>query len=171
MSQPAMKDRMAELKKQKVEIEARLSCAARELADVNTNVAELCRRKIALTDSQASQEASVAIRSLIGDVVLTPGERRGEVNATLRSELMAILDFVCRMTIVSRKHERTKRCIASSGRTLFAEQKLGCCGEPSHEERPDRLRALVRSSSSPHSLPAWLETVSRLDLVARMPIA
>ena len=65
---------------------------------MNPNVAEIYRRKVtrladALADSQASQEAASAIRSLIGDVVLTPGERRGEVNATLRGELMAILDI------------------------------------------------------------------------------
>ena len=35
----------------------------------------------------------MAIRSLIGDVVLNPGQKRGEVHATLRGELMAILDF------------------------------------------------------------------------------
>ncbi len=61
-------------------------------------MAEIYRRKVtrladALADSQASQEAASAIRSLIGDVVLTPGERRGEVNATLRGELLAILDI------------------------------------------------------------------------------
>ena len=33
----------------------------------------------------------LGIRSLIGDIVLTPGERRGEINTTLRGELMAIL--------------------------------------------------------------------------------
>ena len=65
---------------------------------MNPNVAEIYRRKVtrladALADSQASQEAASAIRSLIGDVVLTPGERRGEVNATLRGELLAILEF------------------------------------------------------------------------------
>ena len=62
------------------------------------HVAEIDRRKVmrladALADSQANQEAASAIRSLIGDVVLTPGERRGEVNATLRGELLAILDI------------------------------------------------------------------------------
>ena len=35
----------------------------------------------------------MAIRSLIGEVVLNPGDKRGEVHATLRGEFMAILDF------------------------------------------------------------------------------
>jgi hypothetical protein len=33
------------------------------------------------------------IRSLIGEVVITPGEKRGESHAVLRGELMAILDL------------------------------------------------------------------------------
>lgn len=47
----------------------------------------------ALTDPQTNQEAATALRSLIGDIVLTPGEKRGEVHATLHGELMSILDF------------------------------------------------------------------------------
>ena len=98
MYQPAMKARMAELERQRAEIETRLRDTPADLPDVNPNVAEIYRRKVtrladALADSQASQEATSAIRSLIGDVVLTPGERRGEVNATLRGELLAILDI------------------------------------------------------------------------------
>lgn len=97
MYEPTMKARMEELQRQKAELEARLNAAAPEFIDVNPNVAELYRREAhrltdALADSQTRQEAVVALRSLIGDVVLMPGERRGEVNATLRGELMGILD-------------------------------------------------------------------------------
>ncbi len=97
MYEPTMKARMRELQLQKAELEARLNAAAPEFIDVNPNVAELYRREAhrltdALADSQTRQEAAVALRSLIGDVVLMPGERRGEVNATLRGELMGILD-------------------------------------------------------------------------------
>jgi DNA invertase Pin-like site-specific DNA recombinase/vacuolar-type H+-ATPase subunit E/Vma4 len=97
--QPTMKARLAELERQKAEIDARLRAGEPELPDVNPNVAELYRRKVkhlaeALAeDDPSSQEAAVALRSLIGEVVLTPGEKRGEVNATLRGELMGILDF------------------------------------------------------------------------------
>jgi site-specific DNA recombinase len=98
MYQPAMKARMTELERQKAEIQTRLRDAPADLPDVNPNVAEIYRRKVArladaLADSQAGQEAAVAIRSLIGDVALIPGEQRGEVHATLRGELMAILDL------------------------------------------------------------------------------
>ena len=96
--QPAMKARMAELEQQKAEIAARLRTAEPEMPDVNPNIAEVYRRKVArlaetLTDPQTNQEASMAIRSLIGDIVLMPGTKRGEVHATLRGELMNILDF------------------------------------------------------------------------------
>lgn len=44
--QPTMKARLAELERQKAEIEARLRAAEPELPDVNPNVAELYRRKV-----------------------------------------------------------------------------------------------------------------------------
>ena len=98
MYQPAMKARMAELERQKVEMSARLAADTPQLPDVNPNIAEIYRRKVAnliatLTDPQTNQEASTALRSLIGDIVLTPGEKRGKVHATLRGELLSILDF------------------------------------------------------------------------------
>src|SRR5262245_46610506 len=100
--QPTMKARLAALERQNAEIEAKLRAGEPQLPDVNPNVAELYRRKVkhlaeALAeDDPSSQEASVALRSLIGEVVLTPGEKRGEVNATLRGELIGIRDFANR---------------------------------------------------------------------------
>ena len=98
MYQPAMKARMTELEQQKAEIAARLAVDEPQLLDVNPNIAEVYRRKVerltdALADPQTNQEAATAIRSLIGEIVLTPGAKRGEVHATLRGELMSILDF------------------------------------------------------------------------------
>jgi hypothetical protein len=48
----------------------------------------------ALDDPDGGREAAQALRSLIGEIVLTPGEKRGEVQAELRGELMGILDSV-----------------------------------------------------------------------------
>jgi site-specific DNA recombinase len=98
MYQPSMKARMAELEQQKAAIEARLREAPPDLPDMIPNVAEIYRAKVqhlteALADPEAREEAAAAIRSLIGSVALTPGEKRGEVNAILRGELMAILDL------------------------------------------------------------------------------
>ena len=98
MYQPAMKARMDELERQKALIEARLAEAPSDVPDVHPNIAELYRAKlIRLTETFTEPEANGAaredIRSLVGEVVLTPGEKRGEINAILRGELMAILDL------------------------------------------------------------------------------
>jgi site-specific DNA recombinase len=76
MYPPPMKARMTELEQQKAEVETRLRDAPVDLPDVNPNMAQFYRRKVtrlakALADNQASQEAALAIRSLISDVVLT----------------------------------------------------------------------------------------------------
>jgi site-specific DNA recombinase len=99
MYQSAMKARMDELGQQKALIEARLIELPPDVPDVHPNIAELYRTKvIRLADTLAEPEANgdvrEDIRSLIGEVVLTPGEKRGECRATLRGELMGILDFV-----------------------------------------------------------------------------
>jgi site-specific DNA recombinase len=75
MYQPAMKARMAELERQKAEIETRLREAAPDLPDVNPNVADVYRRRVqrladTLADGETSHEAVAALRSLVGDVVL-----------------------------------------------------------------------------------------------------
>ncbi len=96
--QPAMKARMAELERQKAEIDARLSEAPADIPDVNPNVAEVYRRNViglatALKDPDSGRRAAAMIRSLIGEVVMTPGTKRGEVKAILRGELLAILEI------------------------------------------------------------------------------
>ena len=96
--QPVMKARMEELERRKAEVAARLAQAPADLPDVHPNIANIYRAKVAtftevLDDSEGGTAAAEAIRSLIGDVVLTPGPKRGQVEAELRGELMGILDF------------------------------------------------------------------------------
>ncbi len=98
MYQPAMKARMSELEQQKAEIEKRLAEVSADMPDVHPNIAEHYRAKVillaeTLAEAESNGEAREDIRSLIGEVVITPGEKRGESNATLRGELMAILDL------------------------------------------------------------------------------
>ena len=97
--QPSMKARMDELERQKAEITERLAQAPADTPDVHPNVANIYRKNVvrftaALDDPDGGREAAQALRSLIGEIVLTPGEKRGEVHAQLRGELMGILDFV-----------------------------------------------------------------------------
>lgn len=99
MYQPSMKARMDELERQKAEIADRLAQAAAGTPDVHPNVANIYRRNVnrfteALDDPDGGREAAQALRSLIGEIVLTPGDRRGEVHAELRGALMGILDLV-----------------------------------------------------------------------------
>ena len=89
---------MSELEQQKAEIEKRLAESPADMPDVHPNIAEHYRAKVirlakTLAQPESNGEARDDIRSLIGEVVITPGEKRGESHATLRGELMAILDL------------------------------------------------------------------------------
>lgn len=66
----------------------------------------------------------MAIRSLIGEVVLTPGEKRGEVHATLRGELMSILDFAAGRNTPSASMSRVATTVAASPRNHFCYSSL-----------------------------------------------
>jgi site-specific DNA recombinase len=98
MYQPTMKVRMAELQQQRAQIEARVAEAPADLPDVHPNIAEHYRAKVirlaeTLAEPESGGEAREDIRSLVGEVVITPGDKRGESHAILRGELMAILDL------------------------------------------------------------------------------
>ena len=98
MYQPAMKARMSELEQQKAEIEKRLAEAPADLPDVHPNIAEHYRAKVirlaeTLAEPESNGEACEDIRSLVGEVVITPGDKRGENHATLRGDLVAVLDL------------------------------------------------------------------------------
>ena len=94
-----MKARMEGLERQKAEITARLLQAPADIPDVHPNLANIYRLRVerfteTLDDPGGGRQAAEAQRSLIGEIVLTPGEKRGEVNAELRGELFGILNFV-----------------------------------------------------------------------------
>jgi len=113
MYQPAMKARMEELDHQKAEIEKRLAEAPADLPDVHPNIAEHYHTKVirlaeTLAEPESNGEAREDTRSLIGEVVITPGEKRGESHATLRGELMAILDLAAGRRISPKTEVITK---------------------------------------------------------------
>jgi len=89
---------MAEPERDKAEIIARMVQAPADVPDVHPNIANVYRRNVerfteALNDPDGGREAAETLRSLIGEIVLTPGPKRGEVYAELRGELMGILAF------------------------------------------------------------------------------
>lgn len=136
MYQSSMKARMDDLELQKAEIAARIAVETPPLPDVNPNIAEVYRHKVqhltaALSDPKTTQEAAMAIRSLIGEIVLTPGDRRGEIHATLRGELMAILDFAAGRNDKRAAGSRVITGVASSPRNHFCcsfRSVSGICG-------------------------------------------
>jgi hypothetical protein len=61
-------------------------------------MADAYRRKVerlveTLDHPEIRHEAAGALRSIIARIVLTPGEKRGQLHASLHGELPAILDF------------------------------------------------------------------------------
>jgi len=96
--QPSMKARMAELEREKVDIAARLVGAPQHVPDIHPGIAEIYKRKVAkltetLGDPDTRLDASSDLRALVGRIVLHPGDKRGEIHATLHGSLMGILEF------------------------------------------------------------------------------
>ncbi|MDE0172119.1 MAG: recombinase family protein [Defluviicoccus sp.] len=93
-----MMDRMRELEARQDEIAERLSAAPVDLPDIHPNIAIVYRRKVerlaeALADPRDRDEAADAIRGLIERIVLTPGEKRGQMDAALHGDLGTILEW------------------------------------------------------------------------------
>lgn len=93
--------RLRDLEAKQDELTERLSRAPVDLPDIHPNVAGIYRRKVerlaeALQHPLERDEASDAIRGLIERITLTPGPKRGEIDATLHGELGTILEWVAR---------------------------------------------------------------------------
>ena len=93
-----MMDRMRELETRQDEIAERLATVPTDLPDIHPRIADIYRRKVerlaeALADSRDRDEAADAIRGLIERIVLTPGDRRGEMHASLHGDLGTILEW------------------------------------------------------------------------------
>ncbi|RTL86073.1 recombinase family protein, partial [Ancylobacter aquaticus] len=97
----ALLDRLTFLEAKQLELQERLAKAPLDVPDLHPNIAELYRRKVerlsdALDHPEDRYEAIDAIRQLITRVVLTPGDKRGEVHAVLHGDIVAIADWVAR---------------------------------------------------------------------------
>ena len=100
----ALNDRLGELERKRDEIKTRLAETPHDFPDLHPNIAEAYRRKVVhlaetLADPALRQEAGDAIRSLIERVALTPGEKRGEIHATLHGDLATIVHWTERAHI------------------------------------------------------------------------
>jgi len=97
MFHPSMKGRMDELEARRADLEAKLASAPDDqLPDVLPNIADVYRRKIehlseSLSQPGTSQQAAAVIRSLIGQIVLTPADDGSHLTIDLHGELAAIM--------------------------------------------------------------------------------
>ncbi len=90
--------RLQELEAREDELNARLAQAHVDLPDLHPNIAELYARKVArlaeaLNRPQDRDEAANAIRGLIEKITLTPGPKRGRLDALLYGDLATILQW------------------------------------------------------------------------------
>jgi DNA invertase Pin-like site-specific DNA recombinase len=100
---PALLDRLDELELQRGRLRERLAQVSATPPDVNPNISEIFRAKVArlaetLNDPVDRAQAAQAIRSLIERVVLSPDPDSGEIKATLEGELGTILEWVAQQT-------------------------------------------------------------------------
>ena len=96
-----MSDRLRELEARQDALAERLAAVPAELPDIHPNTAEMYRHKVArladaLNHPGDRDEAAMAIRGLIERIVLSPGERWGEVHATLHGDLGTILEWTAK---------------------------------------------------------------------------
>ena len=92
-----MVDRLRELEARQDELNERLSAARAALPDIHTNIADVYRRKVtrlaeALDHPEDRDMAASVIRGLIERIVLTPSEKRAEMDAVLHGDLGTILE-------------------------------------------------------------------------------
>ena len=93
-----LKERLHKLEARKEELNDRRATVPAKIPDIHPNVAGVYRRKVArlataLGKPEERDAAAAAIRSLIDGIVLTPGDKRGELQVTLRGDLGANLEW------------------------------------------------------------------------------
>ncbi len=97
----ALSDRLTELEAKQDNLTDRLSDTPQDVPDIHPGIAEAFRRRIerltaALSHPDDALEAAEAIREIIDRIVISPGEKRGDLSITLQGELGTILDWIDR---------------------------------------------------------------------------
>jgi hypothetical protein len=104
MYHPSMKEKMTALEARKVELTSLLADAPKDKPDLLPTASTIYAKKVAkltqaLNRPAERQEAAEALRMLIEKIVLTPGPKRGEMDATLYGELGQILAWTERQAL------------------------------------------------------------------------
>ncbi|MGK6317759.1 DNA resolvase [Neorhizobium sp. DT-125] len=118
---------MDDLKRHKAEITNRLTDMPDNVPDIHPNIANLYHLRVerlteVLNDPDGGREAAEALRSLIGEIVLFPGDRRGEVHAELRGELFGILGLA--KAEETHPHRPLMPAVEASPRNQFIHKSL-----------------------------------------------
>lgn len=97
----AVMARLRELEAREDELNVRLAQVPVDLPDIHPNIAEIYARKVArlaeaLRHPAERDEAADAIRGLIEKITLSPGAKRGQLEATLYGDLGTILAWTAR---------------------------------------------------------------------------
>ena len=104
MFHESMKGEMTALENRKAELAALLADAPEDKPDLLPTASTIYAKKVAkltqaLNRPAERQEAAEALRMLIEKIVLTPGQKRGEIDATLYGELGQILAWTERQAL------------------------------------------------------------------------
>ena len=107
----ALIDRLCELEARQDELTERLSGATADIPDIHPNVADIYRRKVerlaeALRRPEERDEASAAIRGLIERITLSPGPKRGKIDAVRYGDLGTIIEWTAAR---DRKRNKAKK--------------------------------------------------------------
>ncbi|WP_421708582.1 recombinase family protein [Algihabitans sp.] len=94
----ALMARLQTLEAEQADLKRRLESTTEELPDTLPTLAGLYRRKVerlaeALQHPEERAAATQAIRDIVGRITLTPGPKRGQIDATLHGDLGTILDW------------------------------------------------------------------------------
>ncbi len=91
-----MSDRLRELEARQDELTERLAAVPADVPDIHPNIPEIYRHKVArlaeALDRPEDRDEAAAIRGLIERIELTPGEKRGQMHATLHGDLGTIIE-------------------------------------------------------------------------------
>jgi len=128
-------------------------------ANIHPNIGDIYRRRIerlteALGHPDDAREAAEALREVIDRIVITPGEKRGDLQVTLQGDLGTILDWVA--PAAKSGYKATPE--AASARLSVSVNGRAC---PGHPRRRPRCREAL------HHPPAT--AIKTIPALARAP--
>ena len=132
----ALSTRLTELEARQDELNARLSEAPVDLPDIHPNIGDIYRRRIerlteALNHPDDAREAAEALHEVIDRIVISPGEKRGDLQITLLGNLDTIVEWVARTA----KSGYKAKLQAASSRLSVSVKGRACPGHPRFSSR------------------------------------